>query len=90
MPDDKHGDDFALEPDVENGKLPERVVDELVHCRTIAKDYAQAYSDAAKAQAERYGIPVGAVKRYIAWLADDKMADGRNEVDALERLMMEA
>jgi hypothetical protein len=78
---------FDLEPSLPQGHIPQRVVDELVNVRTIAKDYAQSYSDAVKQQAERFGIPVGALKRYVTAIADDKVQDARTEVDALERLL---
>lgn len=79
--------DFALEPDVEKGEIPQRVVDELVHVRTIAKDYAQSYSDAVKTQGEKHGIPVGALKRYIAALMDDQVQSVQIELDALQGLL---
>jgi hypothetical protein len=79
--------DFALEPSLPQGHIPQRVVDELVQVRTVARDYAQSYSDAIKQQAERFGIPVGALKRYVAAVADDKLDDARDEVDALEKLL---
>lgn len=80
-------DDFALESGLPKGEIPDRIVQELVRCREIAKDYAQGYSDAVKAQAEKHGIPVAALKRYVAALGDDKMQDARNEVEALDKLL---
>lgn len=80
-------DEFSLESGSPPGEIPDRVVGELVFCRKEAKDYAGAYADAVKAQAEKHGIPVAALKRYIAALGDDKMQDARNEVDALEKLL---
>lgn len=79
--------EFGLEPSPAKGEIPQRVVGELINARTIAKDYAQSYADAVKAQGEKHGIPVGALKRYIAALADDKVEDAINEVTALERLL---
>lgn len=79
--------DFELEPPPVKGEIPERIVNELCACRRTAKDYAQAYSDACKTQAEKHGIPPAALKRYIAALVDDKLEDARVEIDALEKLL---
>lgn len=79
-------DGFALEPP-EPGKVPDRVIDELKHARTVAKDHAQAFSDCLKAQAEKYGIKPGALKRYIVALCEDKVEEVENETDDLQRLI---
>ena len=85
----KKPDDFALEPDAP-GIIPDRVIEELRHARTVAKDHAQAYGDACKAQAEKHKIKPGALKRYIAALCDDKLDDVDAETRDLERLIDEA
>ena len=78
--------DFALEPS-EHGTVPERIISELRSGRARAKDATQAYSDACKAQAERYGIKPAALKRYIAALEDDKVDEAAAEAADLERLI---
>ena len=78
---------FDLEHSPPPGKLPQRVIDELIQSRRIAKDYAQAFSDAAKAQAQKYGIKPQALKRFIAALDDDSTAELREELDDLEGLL---
>lgn len=80
---------FELEPSAPQGEIPRRIVDELIECRRIAKDYAQSYADAVKNQAEKHGIPVGALKRYVAALADDKVEEASIETEALEKLLAE-
>lgn len=77
---------FALEPP-EPGKVPDRVIDELRRARTVAKDHAQAFSDCIKAQAEKYSVKPGALKRYIVALCDDKVEEVENETDDLQRLI---
>lgn len=79
--------EFQLEPSTPVGELPERVIDELVHVRTIAKDYASSYSEAVKTQAEKYKINVAALKRFIAAKCDDKLAEAQEEADALAKLL---
>ena len=84
----KDGADFKLEPtEPEAGEIPEAVISELRHARAIAKDYAQGYSDACKAQAEKYKLKPSALKRYIAALEDDKVADLHTETNDLEKLI---
>lgn len=78
---------FDLEPGLPAGELPERVIDELMHARNVAKDYAQGYGEAVKAQAEKHQIPVGALKRYIAARCDDKLAEADAETSALAKLL---
>lgn len=80
-------DEFALEPSVPRGEIPERVIGELRTARRTAKDYARAYSDAAKAQAGKYGVNERALKRFIAALEDDKVGELDAEAQALERLI---
>lgn len=80
-------DDFKLEPTVEPGHVPERVIDELREAYRIAKDYATAYSEAAKAQAEKYRVAPGALKRYIAAIEGDKLAEAEKEAEDLARLI---
>lgn len=80
-------EDFALESPPQPGVIPERVITELRHARSIAKDYATAYSDAAKAQAEKHSIKPAALKRYIAALEDDTLDELDAETQDLERLI---
>lgn len=81
---------FELEAPPTPGELPERVIDELMHVRTIAKDYASSYSEAVKTQAEKYKINVAAVKRFIAAKCDDKLQEVSEEADDLARLLDKA
>jgi hypothetical protein len=80
-------DAFALEPSTAAGRIPQRVVDELKHCRTRAKDFAQAYSEAIKAQAQKYAIKPGALKRYVNALEADKLEELDGETEDLTRLI---
>lgn len=81
------GKDFALEPSVELGHVPDRVVEELLSAYRIAKDYATAYSDAAKAQAEKHRVSPGALKRYVSALAGGKVDEVSKEAADLARLI---
>jgi hypothetical protein len=78
---------FNLEADPPPGKLPDRVIDELMHARRVAQDYAQSWGEAVKAQAEKYKINKGALKRYIAARVDDKLQEVGEEADDLARLL---
>lgn len=84
-PSDDSPADFALEPS--DGNIPPRVIDELRGAYAIAKDYAQSYSDAAKAQAEKFKLKPAALKKYIAALENDSTADLRDELSDLEKLI---
>ena len=64
-------------------EISEAVIDELVQAKTIAKDYAQAFSDAVKAQAEKHGLKVGALKKYVAAREADKLKDVGEEAAEL-------
>jgi hypothetical protein len=79
--------EFELEPTPPPGKVPERVINELIHVRNVAKDYASSYSEAAKAKAEQYKVNVAALKRFIAAKCDDKLAEAAEEADALAKLL---
>ena len=78
--------EFMLEPS-EPGIVPERVIAELRQARTIAKDHAQAFSDAVTAQATKYQIKPGALKRYVCALEADKLEELDAETDDLDRLI---
>ena len=55
--------------------------------RAVAKDHSQAFADAVKAQAQKYGIKPGALKRYVVALEDDKLDELDAETDDLGRLI---
>jgi hypothetical protein len=78
--------DFALEPS-EPGVVPERVIAELRRAYREATDYAAAFGDAVKAQAERYAINGKALRRYIVALEGDKLDEAAAEAADLERLI---
>lgn len=82
---EKNPEDFALEPS--DGNIPPRVIEELRGAYAIAKDYAQSYSDAAKAQAEKFKLKPAALKKYIAALENDSTDDLRDEMSDLEKLI---
>lgn len=84
MPDDPN---FTLEPDVHPGTVPPRVIDELRHCFRIARDHTKAYGDALVAQAEKFKVKPGALRRYIAAVEGDKLEDVERENDDLARLI---
>jgi hypothetical protein len=78
--------EFNLETQVA-GVPPSAVIEELRHARRVAKDMASAYGDAVGAQAEKYGVKKGALKRFIAALEDDGTEDAIEEARDLERLI---
>lgn len=80
-------DDFNLEASDPKGLPPDSVIEELRHARRVAKDYAQAYSDCVDAQADKFKLKKGALKRYISALEDDKTEETQEELDDLERLL---
>jgi len=77
---------FALEPS-EPGVVPQRVIDELVESRRVAHDYAAGFGDALKAQAEKHGVKVGALRRYVTAIATDSVEEVDAEMDDLARLL---
>lgn len=83
--DEARAPDFALEPS--DGNIPPRVIDALCAARTTAKDYAEAYSGAVTAQAEKYKLRPAALKRFINAREADKMDDLDAELNDLEKLI---
>lgn len=75
--------EFSVAP----GQVPDRVIEELRSACHQAMDYAGAFSDACKAQAEKYQIKPGALKRYIKALEGDKLDDVEKETDDLAALI---
>ncbi len=71
------------------GMPSEHVIEELVHCFNVAKDYAGAFRDAVKAQAEKHKLSPSALRKYVAARAGDgdKMEALNKEADDLERLL---
>jgi len=78
---------FELVPSPPPGEIPARTIDELRICYREAKDYAGAFRDAIKAQAERAKIKPAALRRYIAALEGDKIDEAAKEAEDLERLI---
>jgi hypothetical protein len=77
---------FELESP-EPGVMPPRVIDELRRAYREATDYAAAFGDAIKAQAEKHTINAKALRRYIAALEDDKLDEAAKEAADLEKLI---
>lgn len=78
---------FNLEPSTTPGEVPQRVIDELCEAKRTAQDYAQAFNDAAKAQAEKYKVNAAALKRYVGAIVGDKIETLEVENEHLERLL---
>ena len=72
---------------VEKGPPPGEVLDELVHAKTTAKDYAGAFADAVKAQAAKYGIKPSALRRYVTAREADKLDEARIETKQIADLI---
>lgn len=78
--------EFNLESPIP-GHIPERVILELRQACHTATDYAGAFSDSCKAQAEKYKIKPGALKRYIKALEGDKVEEVEAEAEDLQALI---
>lgn len=68
-------------------QIPRKTITELVHARTIARDYVKAYGEAITAQAEKYKIKKGALRKYIAALEGNKEHELDSEVQDIEKLL---
>lgn len=80
-------DAFDADMGVAAGEVPERVIAELREACRVAADYSAAFSDACKAQAEKYHIRPGALKRYVKALEGDIVDDVAQEADDLATLI---
>jgi hypothetical protein len=80
-------DAFNADMEAPPGAIPDRVIEELRACCHQAADFAGAFADACKAQAEKYQIKPGALKRYIKALEGDKLEDVEAETDDLAALI---
>lgn len=74
-------------PKVGPEHIPTNVIDELREGCRIAKDCAGAFSDACKAQAEKYKCAPGALKTYIRALEGDKLEEAERVADDLSTLI---
>lgn len=82
------GESFELETQ-NPGHVPPRVIEELRRCHREAKDYVAAFADATKAQAEKYEVKPGALRRYIVALEADNVDAVEKEIEDLNRLIDE-
>lgn len=71
----------------EGPMIPRKTIAELVNARTTAKDFVKSYGDAITAQAEKYKIKKGALRKYIAAVEADKEHDLDSEVHDIEKLL---
>jgi hypothetical protein len=78
---------MELEADPKPGTVPPRVVTGLRIACEKANDHAEAFSEAVKAQAEKYNIAPGALRRYIKSLTKDRLADLRAETADVQHLI---
>ena len=77
---------FALES-AEPGVVPDWVISELRTAYRGAKEYSSALSEVIKQQAEKYALQPAALRRYVAALENDSLADAAKEASDLERLI---
>lgn len=80
-------DAFNADMEAAPGQIPDRVIEELRACCHQAADYAGAFTDACKHQAEKYKIKPGALKKFIKGLEGDKLDDLEAETDDLAALI---
>lgn len=76
--------EFGLEAPTP-GAPSEYVIAELRRCYREAKDYTGAF--AIKVQAEKHKLKPAALRRYVAALEGDKVADAAQEASDLEMLI---
>ncbi len=65
------------------------VLEELVCARKIAQDYAAAFGDAIKHQAEIHRLKPAALRAYVCAMADDRVEDLAALADQLTALIDE-
>jgi len=79
--------EFALEPDVEPGKVPVAVINELRALRTNANDASTLFREAITVQAEKHKVKPKALRKYVVALGNDKVDEAKAEAEDLERLI---
>jgi hypothetical protein len=79
--------DYKLEPSEPGGLPPQRVIDELVEARTYAKNAAEGFADAIKAQAAKFKLKPAALRKYIAAVEADKVDAVKAETEQLADLI---
>ena len=80
-------DDFTLSPPPLPGEVPQSVIAELRECRKRAADFSQAFSEACKMQAEKYGVAPSALRRFVCALEGDSIDKLTKEAEDIERLV---
>lgn len=78
---------FDLEAPLTPGEVPQRVIDELRGACGTASDYALAFNDAVKAQAEKHKVAPKALRRFIVALEGDKVKAAEKEAEDLQSLV---
>jgi hypothetical protein len=71
-----------------NGRIPQATIEELVTLRSDARISAENLTAAIAAQAEKYAISKGALRRYVCALESDAMDKLDSEAEDLARLIM--
>ncbi len=66
--------------------IPTDVINELERCYQAAKDYSDAFNDAAKTQAELHELDPQALKKFIRARVNDKLDKLEAEQESLEQL----
>jgi hypothetical protein len=66
----------------------EQVLEELENAYANAKSYADAFNDAAKAQAEKHDIDPTVLKQYIRARYQDKLEEFRKRQEDAEQLTL--
>ncbi|MFO1351887.1 MAG: hypothetical protein U1F68_14935 [Gammaproteobacteria bacterium] len=70
--------------------IPEATLQELERCYQEAADYADAYRDAIKAQAEKYKLDAKVLRRVVQARAKNKVDELRDEVQLTLDLLPES
>lgn len=68
--------------------ISQAVMRELERAGQEAKGYAEAYSEAVKAQAEKHGLEPAVLKKFINARITDKVGKFRREVEQGDQLLL--
>lgn len=77
----------VADPNVVKGEVPENVLEELVQAKAAAKAWSSGFSEAVKAQAEKYGVKPAALRKFITAKEADKLDEAEAETNDLVKLL---
>jgi len=78
---------FDLEPTLPTGQIPARVLVELIALRAAQRSAIETYAEAVTAQATKFSVGKKALRRFIAAVDNDKLADLKLECAGVQQLI---